>query len=76
MDSTIDQEFGNYVNHVFRNIKIGLPIDNYDTNEIESILKRILNYSNGKLDEDTVKHNFTHPLFQRAAIHKLFCRHR
>ncbi|MBR2533983.1 MAG: hypothetical protein IKE50_04305 [Erysipelotrichaceae bacterium] len=64
MDSTIDQEFGNYINHVFRNINLVLPIDDYDTNEIESILKRILIYSGGKLDESTVKHTFTHLVYR------------
>lgn len=64
MDSTVDQEYANYLNHVFRKINLALPIDRYDTNEIETVLKRILLYSNGKLDQDTVKHNFTHLVYR------------
>lgn len=64
MDSTIDQEYANYVNHIFRNINLALPIDSYDTNELEAILKRVLIYSDGRLDENTIEHSFTHLVYR------------
>ena len=64
LDSTIDQEYANYVNHIFRNINLALPIDSYDTNELEAILKRVLIYSDGRLDENTIEHSFTHLVYR------------
>lgn len=57
-DTTIEAEYSNFVNNVFKNVDISLPIDDYGDEELRNLSSRIEKNSNGTINKNTIIHSY------------------
>lgn len=57
-DSTIEQEYGRFINNVFPFVNPNLPIADYDSEEIKKLLDSILIYNDNNISQNTLDHSY------------------